>query len=57
MEKLRDYHDREGNTLRVWFDDPRRESVCGEFDDDVVLVNDRSGRVIGFERLNYLAAE
>ena len=57
MEKLRVYYDREGNTLSVWFDDPKKESVCEETDDDVVLVKDSEGRVIGFERLNYLSAK
>jgi len=31
--------------------------VCEETDDDVVLIKDRRGRVIGFERLNYLTAK
>ena len=52
MDKLRVYFDREGNTLSVWFDDPKKEHVCEESDDDVVLMKDRQGRVIGFERLN-----
>ena len=56
MEKVRVYFDREGNTLSVWFDDPKKEHVCEETDDDVVLVKDRRGRVIGFERLNFLTA-
>lgn len=51
------YYDRKGNTLSVWFDDPAKEHVCQETDDDVVLVKDRRGRVIGFERLNYLTAK
>ena len=54
MEKLRILLDREGNTLSVWFDDPKKEHICEESDDDVVLVKDRRGRVIGFERLNFL---
>ena len=57
MEKLRVYYDREGNTLSVWFDDPKKESVCEEADDDMLLVKDNDGRVIGFERLNYLSAK
>ena len=57
MEKVRVYFDREGNTLSVWFDDPKKEHVCEESDDDVVLVKDRRGRVIGFERLNFLSAK
>lgn len=55
MEKVRVYHDRTGNTLTVWFDDPGKESICEEVADDVVLIKDRRGRVIGFERLNYLS--
>lgn len=57
MEKLRVYFDREGNTLSVWFDDPANEHVCEESDDDLILVKDCKGRVIGFERLNYLTAK
>ncbi len=57
MDKVRVYYDREGNTLSVWFDDPKKEYTCHESDDDIVLVKDRRGRVIGFERLNYLTAK
>lgn len=57
MEKLKVYYDREGNSLSVWFDDPAKEHVCEESDDDLVLVKDRRGRVIGFERLNFLSAK
>jgi len=53
VDKVRVYYDCTGNTLTVWFDDPAKESVCEEIDDDVVLMKDRRGRVIGFERLNY----
>jgi hypothetical protein len=38
---------RAGNTLSVWFDDPSKESVCEEADDDVTLIKDRQGRLIG----------
>ena len=54
MDKVRVYYDRTGNTLTVWFDEPAKESICEEVGDDMVLVKDRRGRVIGFERLNYL---
>ncbi|HEY3245181.1 MAG TPA: DUF2283 domain-containing protein [Phycisphaerae bacterium] len=56
MEKLSVYYEREGNTLSIWFDDPKKEHICEESDDDVVLVKDRRGRIIGFERLNFLSA-
>lgn len=55
MDKVRVCYDRAGNSLTVWFDEPNKESVCEEVDDDVVLIKDRRGRVIGFERLNYLS--
>jgi uncharacterized protein YuzE len=54
VDKVRVYYDREGNTLTVWFDEPSKEAVCEEVGDDVVLIKDRRGRVIGFERLNHL---
>ena len=57
MDKVKVYFDREGNTLSVWFDDPSKEHVCHESDDDMVLVKDRRGHVIGFERLNFLSAK
>jgi uncharacterized protein YuzE len=55
VDRLKLYYDRTGNTLSVWFDDPKKEHVCEESDDDVVLVKDRRGRIIGFERLNFLS--
>ena len=54
MDEVRVYFDRVGNSLTVWFDDPAKETVCEEVGDDVVVMKDRRGRVIGFERLNYL---
>ena len=54
-EKVRVYYDRTGNTLTVWFDNPVKEWVCEDIDDDVVVMKNRQGRVIGFERLNYLS--
>jgi hypothetical protein len=45
-------YDREGRTLTVWFSDPHEEHVCEETGDEVVLMKDSSGGVIGFEKLN-----
>jgi hypothetical protein len=53
VDKVRVYYDRKGNELTVWFDDPAKEVVCEEIGDDVVLMKDRRGRIIGLERLNY----
>lgn len=55
MEKIRAIYDREGNTLNVWFADPHKEYTCEETGEEVILVKDRKGRVIGFEKLNFLS--
>jgi hypothetical protein len=48
---------REGQTLTVRFTDPSLEYVSEETGDEVVLMKDRSGRVIGFEKLNFSVSE
>jgi uncharacterized protein YuzE len=53
MEKRKVSYDRTGNTLTVWFGDPQREYVSEETGDEVILMKDKDGRVIGFEKLNY----
>lgn len=55
MEKVRVYYDNKGNTLNVWFDDPKKEYICEETGKEVILAKDKKGRVIGFEKLNFLA--
>ena len=52
MADVRVYYDQVGNTLTVWFGDPQNESVCEETGDEVVLIKDKAGQVIGFEKLN-----
>ena len=39
--------DKVGNTLNVWFDDPRKEHVSVETAEDVNLVKNADGIVIG----------
>ena len=53
MAEVSVLYDREGRTLTVWFSDPREEHVCEETGDEIVLMKDSSGRVIGFEKLNF----
>ena len=55
MDKVRGNVDRTGNTLTVGFNAPTKEHNYEEVADDIVLMKDRRGRVIGFERLNYLS--
>jgi hypothetical protein len=47
------FYDQKGNTLTVWSDDPQDEYVCEETGDEVVLMKNKSERVIGFEKLNF----
>ena len=47
------YYDHEGNTLTVWFGDPQEEYISQETGDEVVLMKDKRGKVIGFEKLNF----
>jgi len=53
MDEVKVFYDREGQTLTVWFGDPQEESVCEETGDEVVLIKNAKGRVIGFEKLNF----
>jgi len=54
VEKVRLYYDSKGNTLNIWFDDPQKEYICEETGEEVILVKDKRGKVIGFEKLNFL---
>jgi hypothetical protein len=53
MAEVRVFYDREGRTLTVWFSNQSREYVCEETGDEVVLMKDAAGHVIGFEKLNF----
>lgn len=57
MAEVKVYYDRTGNTLTVWFGNPQDEYICEETGDEVVLMKDKSGRVIGFEKLNFLSLD
>ncbi len=56
MAQVKVFYDREGNTLTVWFEEPQAEYVSEETGDEVILMKDQTGRVIGFEKLNFSAA-
>ena len=57
MKPIKVFFDRVGNTLNVWFDDPEKEHVSEETSEEVVLVKDKDGKLIGFEVLNFLSAD
>ena len=54
MADLNIFHDPTGHTLTVWFGAPQSEYVCEETGDEVILMKDKQGHVIGFERINYV---
>jgi len=54
MAQVKVFYDQTGNTLTVWFDTPQNECICEETGDEVILMKDTSGRVIGFEKLNFV---
>jgi uncharacterized protein YuzE len=53
MAQVKVFYDQEGNTLTVWFGNPEDEYVAEETGDEVILMKDKHGNVIGFEKLNY----
>ena len=57
MAEIKVYFDQEGNTLTVWFGNPEEEYVCEETGEEVVLMKDKKGKVIGFEKLNFVEVE
>jgi len=55
MAQVKVYYDREGNTLTVWFGNPADEYVAEETGAEIVLMKDRDGKALGFEKLNFTA--
>jgi uncharacterized protein YuzE len=53
MAQVKVFYDEAGNTLTVWFGNPQDEYVCEETGDEVILMKDKTGKVIGFEKLNF----
>ena len=55
MAQIKVYCDRGGNTLTVWFGNPADEHIAEETGEEILLIKDRDGKVIGFEKLNFTA--
>jgi len=51
MAEVNVYYDPMGNTLTVWFGDRSSEYLCEETGDEVILMKNQKGEVIGFEKL------
>jgi hypothetical protein len=56
VNQVRVFHDRLGNSLIVWFGNPEDEYEVEETGDEVLLMKNHEGRVIGFEKLNFLGS-
>jgi len=56
MAQVKVFYDEVGNTLTVWFGNPVDEYVSEETGDEVILMKDKAGKVIGFEKLNFSIA-
>jgi uncharacterized protein YuzE len=53
MAEVKVYYDQIGSTLTVWFGNPQDEYLCEETGEEVILMKNKDGQVIGFEKLNY----
>ncbi len=53
MDKIKIIHDVKGNTLTIWLGDPDSEYVCDETQDEIILMKNRDGKLIGLEILHY----
>ncbi len=52
-KKLIIIHNKEMETLDIWFDDPERECICEEVGDGIILKKDKDEKVIGIEVLYF----
>ena len=57
MAQVKVFYDQTGNTLTVWFGNPQDEYVAEETGDEIVLMKDKTGKVIGFEKLNFIVTQ
>ncbi len=53
MAQVKVLYDQTGQTLTVWFGKPTDEYICEETGEEVVLMKNKDGQVIGFEKLNF----
>ena len=51
--KIKVFYDQKGRTLTVWFGEPKAEYICQETAEEVVLMKDKQGHILGFEKLNF----
>lgn len=54
MEKMIIAFDKKGNTLDIWFDNPKKEFLSEETGEELILKKNKKGKIIGIEKLNIL---
>ena len=52
MEQVKVCYDPIGSSLTVWFGDPEKESIAEEIGEEIILMKDKDGKLLGFEKLN-----
>jgi uncharacterized protein YuzE len=57
MGKAKIVFNKEGNTLDIWFGNPKKEAISEETSEEMILKKDRKGRIIGVEILNFIRAK
>lgn len=53
MERIRVIHDTIGHTLTIWLGESSQEYVSTLTDDEILVMKDREGQILGFEVLHY----
>lgn len=57
-KKIKIYIDPYGNTLNMWWDDPKKSHISEEAEQSFdVIVKDKKGRPIGLEKIGFFPAE
>ena len=57
MTKTKIVFNKEGNTLDIWFGNPKKEAISEETSEEMILKKDKKGKVIGVEILNFIRAK
>lgn len=57
MTKTKLVFNKEGNTLDIWFENPKREAINEETQGEMILKKDKKGKIIGIEILNFIKAK
>jgi hypothetical protein len=53
MVQVQVIHDAQGRRLTVWLGDPSKKRAREQTTDEVVLIKDAAGKIIGLELSNY----